>query len=112
MAFILMFQNKLERLIGYMGGMFLPQLTENVTHLVTENIFTQKYEVGLCEFRDGDGRWVKLTVNYISMFPDCNNKKHKGYAPRMGNGRVALEPSGERARHRRKVQAARATTIL
>lgn len=38
-------QKKLEVLVGYMGGRCTPQLTAKVNYLITENIFTKKYEV-------------------------------------------------------------------
>lgn len=38
-------KRQLEKLIGYMGGMYTNSFMDKVTHLVTEDIFTNKYEV-------------------------------------------------------------------
>lgn len=44
-------QRKLEKFIGFMGGMHVGPLGEKVTHLITEDIFTKKYEVSGIDIR-------------------------------------------------------------
>lgn len=44
------FQKSLEKLVNYMGGRCIPQLTDHVTHLVTNNVMTKKYEVNTTIF--------------------------------------------------------------
>ncbi|XP_070494965.1 DNA topoisomerase 2-binding protein 1-like [Chironomus tepperi] len=36
-------KSRMKRLIGYMGGLYSNSLTEDITHLVTEDIFSKKY---------------------------------------------------------------------
>lgn len=41
------FKLKYRKLINYMGGICIDQLTEAVTHLVTDSVRSKKYEVKL-----------------------------------------------------------------